>query len=209
MPRILTVDNGKQFDSDNFRDFCRSMGTTIAFASVYHPESNGAMERANRVVFSAISKTLFSLHKGKWVEELPKVVWSHNTSASRATGFTPFKLLYEEEAMLPEEAKHQSLWVLKHTLAQDEEYSKETIEGTRLDAVQNINKYQEQTRKWRDCQVVRTQIQDGDLVLRRKPNADLVGKLQPKWEGPYTKKATGRPGSLYLTDIEGKRTNHT
>jgi len=106
VPRTLTVDNGKQFDSDNFRDFCRSMGTTIAFASVYHPESNGAMERANRVVFSAISKTLFSLHKGKWVEELPKVVWSHNTTASRAMGFTPFKLLYEEEAMLPKEAKH-------------------------------------------------------------------------------------------------------
>ena len=74
VPRILTVDNGKKLDSDNFRDFYRSLGTTIAFASVYHLESNGAMERANRVVFSAISKTLFSLHKGKWVEELPKVV---------------------------------------------------------------------------------------------------------------------------------------
>jgi hypothetical protein len=29
--------------------------------------------------------------------------------ASRAMGFTPFKLLYGEEAMLPEEIKHQSL----------------------------------------------------------------------------------------------------
>ena len=113
MPRILTVDNGKQFDSDNFRDFCRSMGTTIAFASVYHPESNGAIERANRVVFSSISETLFSLRKGKWVEELPKVVWSHNTTTSRGTGFMPFKLLHREEAMLPEEARHQSLRVIK------------------------------------------------------------------------------------------------
>ena len=71
------------------------------------------MERANRVIFSRISKTLFNLCKGKWVEELPKVVWSHNTTASRTTGFTPFKLLYGEEAMLPEEAKHQSLRVIK------------------------------------------------------------------------------------------------
>jgi hypothetical protein len=61
--------------------------------------------------------------------------------------FTPFRLLYGAEAMLPEEAKHQSLRVIKHALAQDEDYSKETIEGTRLEAVQNINKYQEQTRK--------------------------------------------------------------
>jgi hypothetical protein len=71
------------------------------------------VERTNRIVFSAISKTLFNLHKGRWTEELLKVVWSHNTTTSRTTGFTPFKLLYGEEVMLPEEIKHQSLWVTK------------------------------------------------------------------------------------------------
>ena len=102
------------------------------------------------MIFSAISKTLFNLHKGKWVEKLPKVVWSHNTTASRTMGFTPFKLLYGEEAMLPEEIKHQSLRVMKQALAADEEYSKEMIEGTRLKAVENVTKYREQTRKWKD-----------------------------------------------------------
>jgi transposase InsO family protein len=91
VPRTLAVDNGKQFDSDKFKEFYTSIGTKLAFALVYHPESNGAVERANRVVFSAISKTLFNLHKGKWVEELPKVVWSHNTTSSRTTGFTPLQ----------------------------------------------------------------------------------------------------------------------
>jgi transposase InsO family protein len=51
VPRSLIVDNGKQFDSENFKNFCTSIGTKIAFASVYHPESNGAVERANRIVF--------------------------------------------------------------------------------------------------------------------------------------------------------------
>jgi transposase InsO family protein len=117
VPRILTVDNGKQFDSDKFKEFYISVGTKLAFALVYHPESNGAVERANRVVFSPVSKTLFNLRKGKWVEELPKVVWSHNTTASRTTGFTPFKLLYGEEAMLPEEIKHESLCTMQQTMA--------------------------------------------------------------------------------------------
>jgi len=152
------------------------------------------------VVFLAISKTLFRLRKGKWVEELHRVVWSYNTTTSRATGFTPFKVLYGEEAMLPKEAKHQSRRVLKHALASDEAYSKETIEETRLEAVQNIIKYQQQTKKWRDSQVVRKDIHHGDLVLRRRPNATNVGKLQPKWEEPYTAKAAGRPSSFYLTD---------
>ena len=87
------MDNEKQFDSDKLKKFYKGLGTTIAFASVYHLESNGVVERANRVVFSAIMKTLFNLRKGKWVEELPKVVWSHNTTTSRMMGFTPFKLL--------------------------------------------------------------------------------------------------------------------
>jgi transposase InsO family protein len=55
--RTLTVDNGKQFDSDKFKEFCKNLGTTLAFASVYHPESNGVVERANRIIFLAISKT--------------------------------------------------------------------------------------------------------------------------------------------------------
>jgi hypothetical protein len=81
--------------------------------------------------------------------------------------------------MLPKEARHQSLRVIKQALAEDEEYSKETIEGTRLEAVEYIAKYQEQTRKWRDNKVLRKTIQDRDLVLRRRPNTKNIGKLQP------------------------------
>ena len=65
-----------------------------------------------------------------------------------------FKLLYYKEAILPEQARHQSLRVIKQALTEDEEYSKETIEGTRLEAVENITKYQDQTKKWRDSKVI-------------------------------------------------------
>jgi hypothetical protein len=37
-----------------------------------------------------------------------KAVWSHNTSVSRATNVTPFKLLFVEEVVTPEEIKFQS-----------------------------------------------------------------------------------------------------
>jgi hypothetical protein len=104
-------------------------------------------------------------------------MWSHNTIVSRASGFTPFRLLYGEEAMLPEEIKYPSLHTIRQAKAEDEEYSKETIEATRLEAVDNITKYQQQTKKWRDNQVVRKNIQSGDLVLRRKANVANAGKL--------------------------------
>ena len=78
-----------------------------------------------------------------------------------------------------------------------------------MEAGENITTYQDQTKKWRDSQVIRKLIQDGDLVLRRKPNAKNVGKLETKWEDPYVAKAAGRLGSFYLTNGEGKTTTHT
>jgi hypothetical protein len=56
---------------------------------------------------------LFDQRKGKWVDELPKVIWSHNTTISRATGFTPFRLLFGTEAMTLEEIKNESMRVMK------------------------------------------------------------------------------------------------
>jgi len=88
---------------------CYSVGTKAIFASVYHPQSNGAVERANGIIFGSIKKCLFDQKKGKWADELPKVIWSHNTSESRTTKFTPFRLLYGAEAMTPEELKTEVL----------------------------------------------------------------------------------------------------
>jgi hypothetical protein len=103
VPHEVTVDNGKQFDSADFRDFCTYLGTKSCFASVYHPQSNGAVKRADGVIFAGIKRNITDLPKSKWAEELPRVIWSHNTTTSRTTQFSPFKLLYGEEAMLPEE----------------------------------------------------------------------------------------------------------
>jgi transposase InsO family protein len=108
VPKELTVDNGKQFDCQDFKEYCRSIGTKLCFASVYHPQSNGVVERANGQIFSAIKKCLFEQKKGKWADELSRVIWSHNTTESRTTKFTPFRLLYGAEAMCPEELTNES-----------------------------------------------------------------------------------------------------
>jgi transposase InsO family protein len=105
VPKAITVDNGMQFDAETFKDFCDQIGTKINFASVRHPESNRLVERANGIIMTGIMKLIFNQPRGKWLDELVKVVWSHNTSISRSTGFTPFKLLFGDEAITLEEAK--------------------------------------------------------------------------------------------------------
>ena len=140
MPKAITVDNGTQFDAETFKDFCDRIGTKIHFASVRHPESNGLVERANGIIMTVIMKLIFNQPRGKWPEELIKVVWSHNKTVSRSTGFTPFKLLFGDEAITPEEAKTGSIRTTTSTEDEaDSQITKDTIEGTRLQAITSIS----------------------------------------------------------------------
>jgi hypothetical protein len=66
VPSYITVDNGKQFDCTKFRIFSSELGIKLAFTSVNHLESNGAVKRANGLSFNAVSKALFDFLKGKW-----------------------------------------------------------------------------------------------------------------------------------------------
>ena len=119
MPKAIITDNGAQFDSEAFKTFCDQIGMKIHFASVRHPESNGLVERANEIIITGIMKSIFNLPKGKGSDELVKVVWNHNIVVSRSTGFTPFKLLFGDEAITPEEATTGSIRTLASAKDED------------------------------------------------------------------------------------------
>jgi hypothetical protein len=100
------MDNTKYINNALFKELCHQIGMKVTFASVYHPQSNEAVEKANSLIFQAMKKILEGEKKGKWVEVMPTVVWSHNTTVYRTTNFTPFWLMYRAEAMVSEEIKH-------------------------------------------------------------------------------------------------------
>jgi transposase InsO family protein len=74
VPKSITIDNDTQFDSEAFIAFRSQVGTNIHFISVRHLESNGLVGRANNIILSGITKFVVGLPKGKWTEELTKVV---------------------------------------------------------------------------------------------------------------------------------------
>lgn len=90
VPKEVVVDNEKQFDSERFRSYAEELGVKVCFASVYHPQSNGACERANGTIFAALRKRIFREAKGVWAEELPNILWAYRTTTSRPMGHTPF-----------------------------------------------------------------------------------------------------------------------
>jgi hypothetical protein len=202
--------NGKQFDSQDFKDFCFSIGTKLAFASVYHPQSNGVVERANGKNFTAVKKMLLDDKKGKWVELLPEAVWALNTTECRATGFTPFRLLYGSEAMTPQEIKHGSPRTVSSAVPDvDEPTSKDLIDGDRVFALQALNKYQAKTKAWRDHVVIPREFSEGDLVLVRTARTESRGKLEPKWEGPFIVKTKASPSAYRLATPAGEDLEHS
>jgi hypothetical protein len=81
---------------------------------------------------------------------------------------------------------------------------KDMIELTILEAEENIEKYQRETRAWKDKKVVRNDIKTGDLVLKRKKNWENPGKLHESWEGHYIAKETEMPGAFRSMEQTGE-----
>jgi transposase InsO family protein len=101
--RIIT-NNGSQFTSGAFQEYCEDLGIQICYAFVAHPESNRQVKRANAEIVKGLkTHTYDGLEKQgkKWIDELWCALWGNWTSPSRATRETPFFLVYGAETVSP------------------------------------------------------------------------------------------------------------
>jgi hypothetical protein len=76
-------------------------------------------------------------------------------------------------------------------------------------ALQALNKYQAQTKAWRDHAVVPREFNEGDLVLVQTTRTESQGKLEPKWEGPFIVKTKASPSAYRLTTPSGEDLEHS
>ena len=58
IPRVLILDNEKQFDNNSFRDFCLQLGIKNHYSSPAHPQANGQVEVMNRSLLKIIKTQL-------------------------------------------------------------------------------------------------------------------------------------------------------
>jgi hypothetical protein len=101
--RIITY-NGTQFTSRIFQKYCEDIDTQLCFVSMANPRSNSQVDRANAEILRGLKTRTYDClkkHGANWVSELPSVLWGNRTTPSRATGETPFFLVYGAEACLP------------------------------------------------------------------------------------------------------------
>ena len=118
VPNSVITHHGTQFTGKKFLKFCDDYHIRVDWSAVAHPPTNGQVERANGMLLQGLKPRIFSrlskLH-GRWAAELPVVLWSLRTSPSRATGFTPFFIVYGTEAILPTDLDYGSSSCLLYT----------------------------------------------------------------------------------------------
>ena len=100
VPYVLILDNDLQFDSKTFKKYCSDLGIKNRYFTPAYPQENGQAEAVNKVTVNRLKKRLDDA-KGKWVEELPHVLWTYRTTPRKSTGETPFSMTYEVEAVIP------------------------------------------------------------------------------------------------------------
>jgi len=118
----------------------------------------------------------------RWLKQLPAVVWSLRTSRSRATGFTPFFMVYWSEAVLPTDLEYGS----PRVQAYDEDSCKTFQEDTldQLDEARDVAllhsaKYQQALRRYQARRVRGRAFQISDLVLRLRQSNKGRHKFTP------------------------------
>jgi hypothetical protein len=81
LPNSIITNLGSTFTRVDFWDFCDERSIPIKCVSVAHPRANGQVEHANGMILDALKKRLHKneKHLGKWLKELPAVVWGLRT----------------------------------------------------------------------------------------------------------------------------------
>lgn len=125
--------------------------------------------------------------EGKWVDELPSVLWSLRTTPNRSIGYTPFFMVYGAEAVLPSNIEYDSPRVRAYDEEAAEESRKDDIdtkEEARLIALERTAVNQQKLCQYQGRRVRAHEFNIGDLVLRLKQKP-RKNKPSFPWEGPY------------------------
>jgi hypothetical protein len=208
IPNSIITDLGSNFTSSEFFDFCEQRSIQIKYASVAHPRANSQVERANGMILEALRKKVFDKNEkfaGKWIRELPYVVWSLRTQPSRALhGNTPFFMVYGSEAVLPADLRFGAPRLIFENIAEATRLEDvDILEKERLNTVIQSARYQQTLRRYHDKAIRHRSFAVGDLVLRRILTGEGRHKLSPLWEGPFMVAEVTRPGSYRLTQMDG------
>ena len=173
IPRVLILDNGKQFNNDSFRDFYSQLGIKNHYSSPAHPQANEQIEVTNRSLLKII-KTRLKGTKGIWSEELLSILWAYRMTAKTPIRETLFRLAYGSETVIPSEVGLTSFRVENYNESKNNEAMRlqlDLVDEVRVTAEQRLTQYQNLMAKYYNSRVRHRDFQVGALILRKVTDA--------------------------------------
>ena len=84
----------------NQPDLCILLGIVKTRTTLYHLQSDGMIERFNRIILGMLSSGILEEERN-WEQILPAVMMAYRTSVHKTTYMSPFMLVFGREVRLP------------------------------------------------------------------------------------------------------------
>jgi len=117
-PIEIISDNGTSFKNLLKSHLCKMMGIKEVFSPPYYPQANGLVERLFGTS-KAMMKLVARDHKCDWDESLSMVNLALRNSVNKATGYTPFEILFAKRARLPVDWQFPEMLSMEDTNVSD------------------------------------------------------------------------------------------
>ena len=91
LPDSIVSDRDSKFTSHFWKDVHRILGVKLLMSTAFHPQTDGASERAIKTV-AQVLRSVVSADQKDWVAKLPMTEFALNSAKSSSTGFAPFDL---------------------------------------------------------------------------------------------------------------------
>ncbi|MCO5601183.1 hypothetical protein L7F22_055302 [Adiantum nelumboides] len=210
-PLEIVSDNGPGFRRGLLTEVCEELKISHRHSTPYYPQSNGLVEKANEIIAGIIRKMVESKPK-RWDNFLDGAIWAYRTTYRDATQFTPFHLVYGQEALQPielniptikltgrQEQSNDEAWIDRLLNLVELEWKREAAYHCyKKKALQLKDKLNEGIKD--------KEIKEKSLVLRYNNALDnrFDAKFERRWEGPFIVKKAFTGGYYQLMDLNGK-----
>jgi transposase InsO family protein len=167
VPRELVIDGVPPFTSHGFKAILQKYHIHHRMSTPYHPQSNGQVERTNKVIEAILTKTVKETRKD-WSQRLPEALWAYKTTWRNTIGFSPYELVYGKSVVFHVEFEIKTLRTalainLDLTDAQTTRLQQlNQLDEKRLDAIHQTTMIQQQRTKWHDKTIKHKQFQKGN-----------------------------------------------
>ena len=203
IPRSMVSDRDTKFLSHFWLTLWRKLGTLLKFSTSCHPQTDGQTEVTNRTLGTLLRVLVKKNIKG-WDELLCHAEFAFNRTPSKATGLSPFQVVYGYNPRTP-----LDLVPISNPTKFSWEADKRAKEIQDLHAKvrERIEKSNEQAKSYANKKRREAHFQPGDLVwihLRKERfPSKRKSKLMPRSDGPFEILERIGPNA-YKVDLPGE-----